>query len=887
MKNLLALLLCCLTFSLTSTAQHTPLTGSWPNYQIGNSTFTISCDGFVIVDLDHEVTRYKVFNSNDLLDGPEIVDLWVGNGTLLPQFFDEFNSSDFGMDLIMPEDNFFIEVYIGENPSSTVLPVSSLIEANCPIDGLCGGTEIEIDCAAVPGDDPTGVTVTFGPNPTRLKVWNFNNTDPDPTLIVELPNANVPVIPAQFNTAVNGIIIPCDGNIFVEVVYNNFQCTETFNISDLIDEKECCVEPACGGTDIAIDCAAVSGDNPAGVTVTFGPNPTRLKVWNFNNAPTQQLLVEIPNGNVSTIPAVFNTAANGITIPCDGNVFIEVVYNDFQCTETFNISDLIEEEECCEEVPCGGTDIAIDCAAVPGDDPAGVTVTFGPNPTRLKVWDFNNTSGPTLLVEIPNGNVPAIPPVFNTAANGIVIPCDGNVFIEVVYNDFQCTETFNISNLIDLEGCCEEEPCGGTDIAIDCTAVPGDDPTGVTVTFGPNPTRLKVWDFNNTSGPSLLVEIPNSNVPVIPPVFNTATNGIVIPCKGNVFIEVVYNDFQCTETFNISNLIDLEGCCEEEPCGGTDIAIDCTAVPGDDPTGVTVTFGPNPTRLKVWDFNNTSGPSLLVEIPNSNVPVIPPVFNTATNGIVIPCKGNVFIEVVYNDFQCTETFNISDLIDLEGCCDDAPCGGTELEVDCNAYPGTDNPAGITITFGPNPNRFKVWDFENNPGSPITDLPNANVPVIPAVFNTAANGIILPANGNILIEVSYDNYECTEEFNITKLLADECGGVYESRGGSEGGEGGKGGEGGDGRSDSANASVLSLEKMSLYPNPTTGKVNIDLPQIEKAYQIEVFDLNGKLMQSNLLFNNNALLDFEGFENGIYILKASGGEYNFVEKVQILR
>ncbi|HET8810277.1 MAG TPA: T9SS type A sorting domain-containing protein [Flavobacteriaceae bacterium] len=68
-----------------------------------------------------------------------------------------------------------------------------------------------------------------------------------------------------------------------------------------------------------------------------------------------------------------------------------------------------------------------------------------------------------------------------------------------------------------------------------------------------------------------------------------------------------------------------------------------------------------------------------------------------------------------------------------------------------------------------------------------------------------------------------------------------------------------------------------KKPILYPNPTTGKLNIDYKDIQ---QILIFGLNGKLIAK---FETSPQIDLSGIPKGLYFVKLINGEQTFLSKL----
>jgi hypothetical protein len=74
-------------------------------------------------------------------------------------------------------------------------------------------------------------------------------------------------------------------------------------------------------------------------------------------------------------------------------------------------------------------------------------------------------------------------------------------------------------------------------------------------------------------------------------------------------------------------------------------------------------------------------------------------------------------------------------------------------------------------------------------------------------------------------------------------------------------------------------------MKMYPNPTTGTINIQISQYVGKVNIQVNDLTGKVIFAlkGVDFNSNKALDLSSLARGIYIVTVKGDDLNYVEKV----
>ncbi len=62
----------------------------------------------------------------------------------------------------------------------------------------------------------------------------------------------------------------------------------------------------------------------------------------------------------------------------------------------------------------------------------------------------------------------------------------------------------------------------------------------------------------------------------------------------------------------------------------------------------------------------------------------------------------------------------------------------------------------------------------------------------------------------------------------------------------------------------------LQDMLCYPNPTNGKVNIDVSE-NFVQQITVVDLAGRVIVTKTAILQNSTIDLSGLKNGIYVVR----------------
>jgi hypothetical protein len=69
-----------------------------------------------------------------------------------------------------------------------------------------------------------------------------------------------------------------------------------------------------------------------------------------------------------------------------------------------------------------------------------------------------------------------------------------------------------------------------------------------------------------------------------------------------------------------------------------------------------------------------------------------------------------------------------------------------------------------------------------------------------------------------------------------------------------------------------------EKISIYPNPAKRFVNIDLAGNENA-EIELIDLNGKIILKKFALGNNVLLNLHEVDKGYYLINVITNRFTY--------
>lgn len=304
---------------------------------------------------------------------------------------------------------------------------------------------------------------------------------------------------------------------------------------------------------------------------------------------------------------------------------------------------------------------------------------------------------------------------------------------------------------------------------------------------------------------------------------------------------------------SISAQVDFEFC-------GSTFTVNCDGT-------VDVDLADNVNIYKVWNGGN-----LIAELNNfTNGPnVIYDPFNSAGPGLgnPVPPGENYYIDVQTED--CGDfVLNISEVL-RENCPthDDTPqtfefCGST-FTVNCDGTVDVDLDENVFI--------YKVW----NGGTLVAEWNNfTGPPVEYDPFNSAdpGFGFPVPPGQNFYLDVQTE--DCgVFVLNISQILRDNCG--FALRDASDG----------PAMMQPLDKQTLN-EKITAFPNPTSGDLTVKLPQVEDRYTISIYDFNGRLLEQRFSQGGNILLPFNRFVSGMYILDVRSNELLFTERIQVTK
>jgi hypothetical protein len=78
-------------------------------------------------------------------------------------------------------------------------------------------------------------------------------------------------------------------------------------------------------------------------------------------------------------------------------------------------------------------------------------------------------------------------------------------------------------------------------------------------------------------------------------------------------------------------------------------------------------------------------------------------------------------------------------------------------------------------------------------------------------------------------------------------------------------------------------LSSQAELAIYPNPVSDILNINFPENSQNNLIQVYDISGKLVIEQKESSSNALVNFDGLQKGLYIIKIKTDSESFIRKV----
>jgi len=72
----------------------------------------------------------------------------------------------------------------------------------------------------------------------------------------------------------------------------------------------------------------------------------------------------------------------------------------------------------------------------------------------------------------------------------------------------------------------------------------------------------------------------------------------------------------------------------------------------------------------------------------------------------------------------------------------------------------------------------------------------------------------------------------------------------------------------------NENSAENEKIQIYPNPGVGTVNVQVRDLHKFFDYQVFNAVGRLVEEGLVNGSELILDTQDYPSGGYLLKLIG-------------
>lgn len=71
-------------------------------------------------------------------------------------------------------------------------------------------------------------------------------------------------------------------------------------------------------------------------------------------------------------------------------------------------------------------------------------------------------------------------------------------------------------------------------------------------------------------------------------------------------------------------------------------------------------------------------------------------------------------------------------------------------------------------------------------------------------------------------------------------------------------------------------IPATERLHVYPNPAAEQLSFELPQADKAYTYQIFDLAGKMLEKGQLKSGSQQLDLQNLSQGMYLIEVGISE-----------
>ena len=81
-------------------------------------------------------------------------------------------------------------------------------------------------------------------------------------------------------------------------------------------------------------------------------------------------------------------------------------------------------------------------------------------------------------------------------------------------------------------------------------------------------------------------------------------------------------------------------------------------------------------------------------------------------------------------------------------------------------------------------------------------------------------------------------------------------------------------------------TIAADAIKIYPNPTDGVINIEIPAAHIVAEIVITDITGRVIESRSISDNKGVpvqFNLSRVAPGIYFVKVNAGESKFIDKL----
>jgi hypothetical protein len=77
-----------------------------------------------------------------------------------------------------------------------------------------------------------------------------------------------------------------------------------------------------------------------------------------------------------------------------------------------------------------------------------------------------------------------------------------------------------------------------------------------------------------------------------------------------------------------------------------------------------------------------------------------------------------------------------------------------------------------------------------------------------------------------------------------------------------------------------------ENIHFYPNPTSNSININFDDTQLPLEVNIYDLSGKLILQESVTESSEIIDIQGLENGLYLIKFTNKSKEIIQQSKLI-